>query len=126
MNCQRIQDDYELYVLGALPEDERAEFEAHLSDCPETHPELAEAADTLASLAVESERAPVPDRVARALFARVDADLGARSESASPHAPSLGAPSLGQASSGRAETGLKALLGSRWTHPSREKSFDPL
>jgi anti-sigma-K factor RskA len=116
MNCQRIRDDYELYVLGALPENERAEFEAHLSECPEAHPELAEAADTLAELAFNSERAPVPDRVASALFARVDADLGARSESAAGVGDPVNTVAL--ASPENSGTGLRALLGSRWTHPA--------
>ncbi len=72
--------------------------------------------ESLASLAAGAERAPVPDWVAQALFARVDADLGARFELTSGTCVRVNP--IPQADSGRAETGLRALLGSRWTHPA--------
>ena len=71
-----VEENYESYVLGALTRAERDEFEAYLTDSSIDHPELAEAADTMSSLAMALDRVPVPDRVLDALLARVDADLG--------------------------------------------------
>ncbi len=110
MNCKQITDDYELYALGALGEDRRAEFEAHRAECPEDHPEMAEAVETMASLAATAERVPVPDRVAKALFARVDADLSSRAQT-------LLAPPREQGPGGFTRS-VKALAGSRWAHPA--------
>lgn len=115
MNCKRIQHDYEFYVLGALPEGERAEFDAHLAECPEPHPDFVEAAETMASLAMTVERVPVPDRVARRLFDRVDADVAPsprprpRPGVATPVAPNLGESGEGWPA---------RLLGGRWAHPA--------
>ena len=114
MNCKRINYDYEFYVLGALREDERVEFEAHLDECPEVHPELAEAADSLASLAARVERVPVPDRVTGALFARVDAAIASET-GRQPNAAQMAPQEQG---AGGSVHGLEALLASRWTHPA--------
>jgi anti-sigma factor RsiW len=72
----RWQDAVATYVLGALPEDERAGFEAHLATCPACREELGE-------LRVAAEALPVaapPMRPPPALKARIMAEVEREAE----------------------------------------------
>jgi anti-sigma factor RsiW len=72
----RWQDAVATYVLGALPEDERAGFEAHLAGCPACREELSE-------LRVAAEALPVaapPMRPPPALKARIMAEVEREAE----------------------------------------------
>jgi anti-sigma factor RsiW len=72
----RWQDAVATYVLGALPEDERAGFEAHLAGCPACREELSD-------LRVAAEALPVaapPMRPPPALKARIMAEVEREAE----------------------------------------------
>jgi hypothetical protein len=48
MGCQHLEDDYELYLLGAIPDGESADLEMHLHDrCPACREGLREAAESV-------------------------------------------------------------------------------
>jgi anti-sigma-K factor RskA len=71
MSHDDFQDAAAAYLLGALPEDERAGFEAHLDGCPDCRGELEE-------LRVAAEALPVaapPMRPPPALKARIMAEV---------------------------------------------------
>ncbi len=78
MRCEDIEDIFESYALGALSAAERAGVEAHLAGCDGEHPRLAEAVETMGLVAASARRVPAPGRVAEALRARVDGELGRR------------------------------------------------
>src|SRR5262245_36798557 len=61
------------YILGLLPEDERREFEAHLSSCLECVREVRELADVTAALADSVQGAQPPARVRAAILDRITA-----------------------------------------------------
>lgn len=108
MSRKIVEENYESYVLGALPEAERDEFEAHLADYPGEFPEFVEAADTMALFAMALDRTPVPDRVLTTLLSRVEADSGRQQQAVQVHDD--------------AGSGLFARIGTvlagRWAHPA--------
>ena len=114
MRCKIVEENYESYVLGALPRGERDEFEAHLADCPNEHPELAEAAGTMSFFAMALERAPVPDRVSETLLARVEADLG--SDAGRGRQPRV--VQVPDAAYSGFLARLGTLMEGRWAHPA--------
>ncbi len=114
MSRKIVEENYESYVLGALPEAERDEFEAHLADYPNEFPELVEAADTMALFAMALDRTPVPDRVLKTLLSRVEADMGYEADS--------GRQQQAVRVHDDAGSGLFARIGTliegRWAHPA--------
>lgn len=108
MSRKIVEENYESYVLGALPEAERDEFEAYLADYPGEFPEFVEAADTMALFAMALDRTPVPDRVLTTLLSRVEADSGRQQQAVQVHDD--------------AGSGLFARIGTvlagRWAHPA--------
>lgn len=63
MGCQHLEDDYELYLLGALTDDGREGLELHLSArCPTCLEGLREAAESVYWLVLSA--APVKPRPA--------------------------------------------------------------
>lgn len=65
-----LEEEAELYALGALPDDERATAEAHLAQCGACARRVGEAEETLAELAGSETPTPQLDRRVHALFAR--------------------------------------------------------
>jgi hypothetical protein len=73
MGCQHLEDEYELYLLGALPRDGQSELDVHLSaQCPNCLEGLREAAESVYWLLQSV--APVKPRPA--VKARLAARLG--------------------------------------------------
>jgi anti-sigma-K factor RskA len=79
MNQERFEDLKDAYVLGALPEEERLEFEQYLM----THPDLQEEVDALGAiaglLAFSPQEQEPPPELRRRIMATVEA------ESVHPH-----------------------------------------
>ncbi len=79
MNQERFEDLKDAYVLGALPEEERLEFEQYLM----THPDLLEEVDALGAvaglLAFSPQEQEPPPELRRRIMATVEA------ESVHPH-----------------------------------------
>jgi anti-sigma factor RsiW len=68
---ERFQDTAGTYVLGALPDDEKREYEAHLEQCPACRAE----ADELAYAAEALPVSPPPMKPSPALKARIMAEV---------------------------------------------------
>jgi hypothetical protein len=64
-------DSVAAYLLDALPDDERAAFEAHLPECDACRVQLAELAPSVAMLATSAPRVEPPDRLRSTLLAKV-------------------------------------------------------
>jgi putative zinc finger protein len=65
-----LEEDTELYALGALPEAERAAAEAHIAACSACARRVGEAEETLAELVAPRSPSAQLDRRVHALFAR--------------------------------------------------------
>lgn len=73
MNDRRnvhLEEDAELYALGALPDAERTAAEAHIAHCVPCAQRVGEADETLAEITHSQAPSPQLDRRVRALFAR--------------------------------------------------------
>lgn len=114
MRCKIVEENYESYALGALPGGKRDEFEAHLADCPNEHPELDEAASTMSYLAMAVDRSPVPDRVLEALLARIQTDLGQDADGGRQRH----VVQVRDAASSGLFARIGTLIGGRWAHPA--------
>ncbi|MDD9996096.1 MAG: anti-sigma factor [Dehalococcoidia bacterium] len=114
MSRKIVEENYESYVLGALPEAERDEFEAHLADYPDEFAEFVEAADTMALFAMALDRTPVPDRVLKTLLSRVEADMGYEADSGRQQQAVQVHDDAGSGLLARVGT----LLAGRWAHPA--------
>jgi len=114
MSRKIVEENYESYVLGALPEAERDEFEAHLADYPDEFAEFVEAADTMALFAMALDRTPVPDRVLKTLLSRVEADMGYEADSGRQQQAVQVHDDAGSGLFARVGT----LLAGRWAHPA--------
>jgi carotenoid cleavage dioxygenase len=93
--------EYELwdaaYVLGALTEPDRAEFEAHMAGCLSCQEAVAELVAVTPLLALAGDDAPVPPcpELLPSLLAKADQRLAAASESIQPAAaPTVGAETV--------------------------------
>lgn len=65
-----LEEDAELYALGALPDAERAAAEAHIAQCDACARRVGDAEDTLAGLVQPQTPSPQLDRRVHAMFAR--------------------------------------------------------
>jgi len=65
---EHLDENAELYALGALPDAERAAAEAHLTQCSACAQRVGIAEETLAELVVPRSPSPQLDRRAHALF----------------------------------------------------------
>ncbi len=90
MDCNRTEELFEQYILGALDSTERGAMESHLEACDSCGARLQSDGETVAALAVAAPQLAVPDAVKQRLFMRVDADL-ARQRSAVGWYPRLAA-----------------------------------
>ena len=75
MDCNRAEELFESYILGALDSTEIREMESHLETCDSCTARLQSDGETVAALALAAPRLAVPDAVKERLFMRVDADL---------------------------------------------------
>jgi anti-sigma factor RsiW len=71
MSEHAFEDSVASYVLGALPEDELAEFEAHLESCPRCRAEVQSFAAVPAALALAVTPAPAPAELRDRIMATV-------------------------------------------------------
>lgn len=65
-----LEEDAELYALGALPDAERAAAEAHVAECEVCARRVGEAAETVSALVRPQLPSPQLDRRVHAIFAR--------------------------------------------------------
>ncbi len=77
MDCSDVRDRVASYVLGALPELTRTEFERHIEECGSEHEvsALGEVVEFLSRLAPDREP---PVRVRTQILAAADADISGR------------------------------------------------
>ena len=72
MGCQHLEDDYELYLLGALTDDARADLELHLrARCPACVEGLRDAAESVYWLVQSAEPVRPRPAVKSRLMARL-------------------------------------------------------
>lgn len=72
MGCQHLEDDYELYLLGALSDDAPGDLRLHLSaQCPNCAQGLREAAESLYWLVQSTEAVKPHPAVKSRLAARL-------------------------------------------------------
>jgi len=71
-------EDPDLYALGALEEEERAAFEAHVRSCAQCADQAAAAQRRIALVGLAAEQVPVPTRVKEDLMRRVRAESKAQ------------------------------------------------
>src|SRR5689334_4893368 len=70
MNCDELRDQYELYALGALDPEERAELEAHLRrDGDPCVDGVRRARQTMTSLALMTPESHPPSRLRKRVIA---------------------------------------------------------
>ena len=74
MDCVRVEENLEPYILGALSPEETSRMERHLDSCAVCVEKLNAHADTVAGLAFAAPRHTATARVKERLFARVDAE----------------------------------------------------
>jgi anti-sigma factor RsiW len=70
MRNAHLEEDAELYALGALPDAERAAAEAHIAQCGTCARRVGEAEEAVAELAGSQAPSPQLDRRVHALFVR--------------------------------------------------------
>ena len=90
MDCNRTEELFEQYILGALDSTQRGAMESHLETCDSCTARLRSDSETVAALALAAPQLAVPAAVKQRLFMRVDADL-ARQRSAPGWYPRLSA-----------------------------------
>ncbi len=90
MDCNRAEELFGPYILGALDHTGRPAMESHLETCDSCSARLQSDGETVAALALAAPQLAVPDAVKQRLFMRVDADL-ARQRSAVGWYPRLAA-----------------------------------
>lgn len=76
MNRERFDDLKEAYALGALPEDERREFETYLANHPELQGEVDDLSSVAALLAISPADQEPPRRLRKSIMAVVNAEAG--------------------------------------------------
>ena len=74
MDCDRIEDSYESYVLGALDSAEMESMTDHIDSCDRCSARIRDEAEGVAALAFAVPQHPVPAAVKARLFARIDAE----------------------------------------------------
>lgn len=72
----QFDEDFDLYVIGALDADERREIEIHIKSCHDCAQKLAAAQGRIAAVALTAPAEPLPPRVKQQLMARVKAQSG--------------------------------------------------
>ena len=108
MDCNRAEELFGAYILGALDSTQRGAMESHLETCEHCGARLRSEGETVAALALAAPQLAVPDAVKQRLFMRVDADL-ARQRPAVGWYPRLAA-ALGAL--GRSSVSLRVPYGS--------------
>ncbi len=78
MDCNRAEELFESYILGALDSTQRGAMESHLETCDSCGERLRSDGETVAALALAAPQLTVPDGVKQRLFMRIDADLAGR------------------------------------------------
>src|SRR5689334_22208169 len=73
MNCSKVEELEDSYLLGELEEEEAAELEWHLQDCLSCTGRLATSNEALGRLFAAVEPVPPPARVRGALLDKVNA-----------------------------------------------------
>jgi anti-sigma factor RsiW len=73
------------YVLGALPDAERAQFEEHLRTCAVCREEVASLEAVTAVLPAAAPHVPAPPALKRRVMAAARAELRGRERAAAPH-----------------------------------------
>ena len=75
MDCNRAEELFGPYILGALDSTQRGAMESHLETCDACSVRLRSDGETVAALALAAPQMAVPDAVKQRLFMLVDADL---------------------------------------------------
>lgn len=88
LSCDEVREQAGSFVLGALDATDDAAVRAHLADCPEAHPEIAELGGVLPALA---ESVPIVEPAA-ALKGRIMAAAAAELAARADVAPAVVAP----------------------------------
>ena len=73
MDCKEAQEQFELYLLGALEPREMARTDYHVDTCPECSRKLREEGNIVTELAYAAPQIEVPPQVKRQLFSRIEA-----------------------------------------------------